>query len=201
MYRASALLALETGTDLSDAEALGTLAKSAEMRFDPSPAGNRLLLNGRDVTDAIRSPEVTRAASVVSVYPAVRKILGERQRALGRDGGVVMEGRDIGTKVFPDAEVKIFLDASLEQRGLRRFRDRESAAEMSLAAVAREMAERDRRDQERDLSPLVPAADAILLDSTSLATEQVVERIVALAEERSQKSGARSQKSERTKPL
>ena len=115
MYRAVALLALETGANWNDAAELGKLAAEADIRFELQGAtGNRLLLNGRDVTEAVRSPAVTRASSLVSVHASVRRELVARQRALGREGGVVMEGRDIGTKVFPDADLKIFLDASSE---------------------------------------------------------------------------------------
>jgi cytidylate kinase len=148
----------------------------------------RLLLDTpkgiRDVTDAIRSPEVTRAASMVSVHTPVRKVLVGRQRDLGCSGGVVMEGRDIGTKVFPEAEVKIFLDASIGVRGKRRFQDKDAASLKNAAAVLAEMAERDRRDQEREESPLVAAPDAVRIDSTPLTVDQVVDRILILVEEK-----------------
>ena len=184
MYRAVALLALETGTDLNDSKALGWLAATADIRFDTKDSGNRLLLGNRDVTEAVRSPQVTEASSRVSVHAAVRKELVARQRALGRDGGVVMEGRDIGTKVFPDADLKLFLDATLEVRSERRFRDFADAGEITRARVLQEMQERDRRDRERELSPLVPAKDSIYIDSTRLTVEEVVERILELVEKR-----------------
>lgn len=190
MYRAVALLALETGTDSGDAAALSKLAASAEIRFQQEASGNRLLLNGRDVTEAIRSPEVTRAASFVSTHAEVRKYLVERQRALGAPGGVVMEGRDIGAVVFPDADVKIFLDAVPEVRGQRRLSDIESEAQTSAAAVLSQITERDRRDQMREVSPLVPAKDAIRIDSTHLSAEQVVQQILVLAEEKQQTAGS-----------
>ena len=189
MYRAIALRALETGTPLDDPAALGELARRAEFRFESGASGNRLRLNGRDVTEAIRSPEVTQAASLVSVHPEVRTPLVERQRTLGRQGGVVMEGRDVGTVVFPDAELKIFLEAPAETRGQRRLRDSESASLPQEAArseaVLQEITERDRRDATRTVSPLVPAADAIRIDTTSLSAAEVVEKILKLAQSRS----------------
>jgi len=191
MYRAVALLALRTGTNLHDGVALGRLAEAADIRFQTQPPGNRLLLDGRDVTEAVRAPEVTEAASQVSVHPEVRKHLVRRQCELGRGGGVVMEGRDIGTKVFPDAELKIFLDASQEVRGERRFRDPESAGRAASGDVLREMQERDRRDQQRETSPLVPAPDAVRIDSTRLTAEQVVEKILELVERK--RAGANPQ--------
>ena len=190
MYRALALLALEAGVDPSDRPALGRLAASAEMRFEGGPNGSRFLLNGRDVTDAIRSPEVTQAASQVSVHPEVRKNLVERQRALGRQGGLVMEGRDIGTKVFPDADVKIFLDASLDVRGERRFQERQAPGEATSDEVNREMAERDQRDQFREQSPLVPAEDSVRIDSTQLSAEAVVEKILELVQRKTAAEGS-----------
>ncbi len=184
MYRAVALRALETGTPLDDAAALGKLAAQAQLRFETTAAGNQLWFDGRDVTEAIRTPEVTRAASVVSTHAVVRQHLVARQRALASVGGAVMEGRDIGTVVFPDAELKFFLEASAEVRGGRRLKDRESAAHESAEAVLKEIADRDRRDQTREVSPLVPAADAIRIDTTHLTVDQVVEQIVALARSR-----------------
>ena len=188
MYRAVGLLALEANIPLDDAAALAKLAAGAGMRFEWGPLGNRLLLETatgiRDVTNEIRSPAVTRAASMVSVHTPVRKVLVDRQRDLGRSGGVVMEGRDIGTKVFPEAEVKVFLDASLDARGKRRLQDKDAASLKNAAAVLSEMAERDRRDQAREESPLVAAPDAVRIDSTQLTVDQVVDRILNLVEER-----------------
>ena len=181
MYRAVALLALENDTPLDDAAALGELAARASFRFETQAAGNRLWLDGRDVTEAIRSPEVTRAASFVSTHAVVRKHLVDRQRQMGASGGVVMEGRDIGTVVFPEAELKIFLEAAPEVRGQRRMGDPESAGARDAAAVVREIAERDQRDRSREVSPLVPAHDAVRIDTSSLTAEQVVERVLELA--------------------
>ena len=186
MYRALALLALETGTDLGDSSALAALAEKAEMRFEPQGGSYRLLLDGRDVTEAIRSPEITRASSLVSVHREVRRCLVEHQQALGRDGGVVMEGRDIGTRVFPSADLKIFLDASPQVRAERRFREMEDASAASPEEVHRELEERDRRDRFREVSPLIPAADAVRIDTTDLAAEEIVEKILSLVEKESE---------------
>jgi len=181
MYRAVALLALETGTSLDDAAALGEIASRAEFRFETNASGNRLWLGSRDLTAAIRSPEVTEASSIVSTHAVVRTRLVERQRALGAAGGVVMEGRDIGTVVFPGADVKIFLEASPQVRGQRRLKDRESVPDASEKTVLRKIIERDRRDQSREVSPLVPAADAIQIDTTHLTIDEVTEQIVEIA--------------------
>jgi cytidylate kinase len=184
MYRALALLALETGTSLDDGAALAKLASGADMSFEWRDSQNRILLDGRDVTEAIRTPEVTDASSQVSIHADVRREMVRRQRELGRDGGVVMEGRDIGTKVFPQADIKIFLDASLEVRSQRRFLDQDARGHEDPAAVLRELAERDRRDREREQSPLVRAADAVRLDSTHLNAEEVVQTILKMVEEK-----------------
>ena len=186
MYRVVALLALETGAALHDGEALGRLAAAADIRFETKGSGNRLFLGNRDVTEAVRSPEVTQASSQVSVHAAVRTELVARQRALGREGGIVMEGRDIGTQVFPDADLKIFLDATPEVRSERRFGDLSGAGGITQAQVLQEMQERDRRDRGRELSPLVPAEDSIYIDTTRLTVEEVVERILRLVEGRVQ---------------
>jgi CMP/dCMP kinase len=184
MYRGVALLALETGTALDDAAALGKIAANADFQFETTAGGNRLRLSGRDVTEAIRMPEVTDAASIVSTHAIVRKHLVDRQRALGAAGGVVMEGRDIGTVVFPNADVKVFLDAATEVRARRRMRDHDSVATTSPQVVIEQIAERDRRDQTREVSPLVPAPDAIHLDTSQLTAEQVADRIVEMARRR-----------------
>jgi cytidylate kinase len=184
MYRAVALLAKETGTDLGDGQALAKLAESADIRFQPSARGPRLLLDGRDVTEAVRSPEITEASSRVSVHVGVRKWMVERQRAFAVGGGVVMEGRDIGTVVLPDAEVKIFLDASPPVRAERRLRDPDAAGQQSPETVLAAIRDRDRRDQTRQVSPLVPAPDAVRIDTTSLSAEQVVEQILNLINQR-----------------
>ena len=184
MYRAVALLAKETGTRLDDGDALTRLAEQSDISFQPSPGGSRLLLNGRDVTEAVRSPEITAASSLVSTHPGVRKCLVGRQRALASSAGVVMDGRDIGTVVLPDAEVKIFLDADPTIRAERRTRDLDAAGQSDHQVVLREITERDLRDQTRAVSPLVPAPDAVRIDTTTLSAEQVVQQILNLAASR-----------------
>ncbi len=143
--------------------------------------GNRVLLDGRDVSQRVREPDVTEAASRVSVHPGVRQWMVARQQEMGAGGGVVMEGRDIGTKVFPAADVKIFLDADpvvREQRRLQQQNVRGAAAH----AIAAELRERDRRDRTRATSPLVPASDALLLDSTQLSEDEVLQRVEDLVQ-------------------
>ncbi len=175
MYRALALKALNTCTVLSDEAALARLTDRTQIVLVPRPNdSNRVLLDGNDVTARIREKDVSEAASQVSVHPRVRAWMVERQRAMGAQGGVVMEGRDIGTKVFPDAELKIFLDAQDEIRGQRRYlqsagSDDAPTPEAILAAVR----DRDARDRNRAASPLEPAPDAIHLDTTGLTLEQV----------------------------
>jgi cytidylate kinase len=181
MYRALALKALERSVSLDDEKALAALAAESRIKLVPNPEGNRVLLDGADVTERLRSQEVTDAASKVSVHPAVREWMVAAQRNLGASGGIVMEGRDIGTKVFPDAEVKIFLDAAPETRGTRRFQQSPAAATHEASVVA-ELQDRDQRDRTRANSPLVPATDAVLIDSTYLTLDQVLARAVEVIE-------------------
>ena len=175
MYRALALKALENDLDFDDEASLIDLAGRTRIVLEPQVDGNRVVLDGVNVTRRVRDSDITAAASRVSVHPRVRGWMVEQQRVLGARGGVVMEGRDIGTVVFPDAEVKIFLDAAPEVRGSRRYRQNapESTRETE-ASVVRELQERDARDRNRSESPLRPAADAVVLDSTDLTLEQVV---------------------------
>jgi CMP/dCMP kinase len=181
MYRALALKALETGVSLDDEAALHMLARTSRIDLVPNPDGNRVLLDGKDVTQRIREQDVTDGASRVSVHPEVREWMVNSQRAMGSGGGVVMEGRDIGTKVFPGAEVKIFLDAHPEVRGNRRVQQSpaEAAREKEVHA---ELLKRDERDRARAASPLEPAPDAVMIDSTHLSLEQVMEKAVELVE-------------------
>src|SRR5579862_619144 len=192
MYRAFAVKALREGVDPSDAEALRRLAGVTGIALEPTSAGNRVLLDGADVTAIIRDPEVTQAASKVSVHPEIRAWMVDLQREMGRAGGVVMEGRDIGTVVFPDADIKFFLDASPEARSQRRYEQASSPATdenaataegLSQQAIARELRERDDRDRNRAQSPLRPAPDAVIVDSTFLTLEQVLERIESIVRE------------------
>jgi cytidylate kinase len=185
MYRAVALKALREDLDLENGEALTDAAARAEIRMRTEAGATRVWLDGREVTDEIRSPAVTDAASRVSAVASVRQAMVRLQRAWGQPGGVVMEGRDIGTVVFPSAEVKIFLDASPEERARRRARELATqGAAVSSESVGREMAARDARDRERLASPLVRAPDAVLLLTDGLAPEQVVERALGLCRER-----------------
>ncbi len=178
MYRALALKALEDATPLDDEAALARLTEYTQIVLEPRPNdSNRVLLDGRDVTARVREKDVAQAASQVSVHPRVRAWMVARQRAMGAQGGVVMEGRDIGTQVFPDAEVKIFLDASDAVRGQRRFlQEAQSSDAPSEEAVLAAVRDRDARDRGRASSPLEPAPDAVLLDSSAWTLEQVCAR-------------------------
>jgi cytidylate kinase len=181
MYRALALKAIEESISLDDEAALTALARGSRIQLQPAAGeGNRVLLDGRNVSRRIRQQDVTDAASRVSVHPAVREWMVARQRELGASGGVVMEGRDIGTQVFPDAEVKIFLDAAPEIRGQRRFQQQPGAAAPPPEEVLGELRRRDLRDRSRAHSPLTPAPDAVVLDSTALSLDQVVARVEAV---------------------
>ena len=176
MYRALGLKAIEWDVSFEDEPALLNLAHNSHIQLEPTLTGNRVLLDGRDVSQRVREPDVTDAASRVSVHPKVREWMVARQQELGADGGIVMEGRDIGTKVFPNADVKIFLDADpvvREQRRLRQQNVRDASAELTAA----ELRERDRRDRTRAASPLVPAPDALILDSTSMSEDEVLQKV------------------------
>ena len=182
MYRAFALKALRAAVPLEDSAALEKLAAQTSIRLEPGDEHNRVLLDGEDVTGMIRNQTVTDAASRVSVYPVIRSWMVKLQQQLGAEGSVVMEGRDIGTVVFPHAEVKIFLDAAPEVRGLRRFDQLDPKADIKPEEVIRDLRARDERDRNRADSPLKAAADAVVLDSTQLTLEETVlaaEAIVA----------------------
>src|SRR6202142_3911320 len=171
MYRALALRAIEWDASFDDEEALLKLAQNSRITLDRKIGGNRVLVNGIDVSSRIRERDVTEAASRVSVHPKVREWMVERQREMGVGGGVVKEGRDIGSQVFPDADLKIFLDADpviREQRRLDQQRIRGAPAE----TMAAELRERDRRDRTRAASPLVAAEDAVVLDSTHMTEDE-----------------------------
>jgi cytidylate kinase len=178
MYRAVALWALRAGIDLDDSHRLEQLAREARIEF--AAAGDGVLLNGEDVTEAIREARVSEAASKVSLTPGVRRAMREEQRRIGETRAVVMEGRDIGTVVFPDAQVKIYLDAAPEIRATRRAQE----AGEAVQDVAREMAERDYRDRTRDEAPLTQAPDAEYLDSSGLSPTEVEEAILKLVRKR-----------------
>jgi cytidylate kinase len=179
MYRAFGLKAIQSDSDMDNAAELNELAERTRIRLLPAAVGNRVLLDDTDVTKRIREPDVTAAASRVSVHSGIRRWMVGMQRLLGMHHSVVMEGRDIGTQVFPDAEVKIFLDADPEVRGQRRYQQNVSTP-VAVESVLAELRERDHRDRNRAESPLRPAADAILIDSTHLTLDQVVERVEAI---------------------
>jgi cytidylate kinase len=189
MYRSVAWAALQRRVNLADAAALERLAATLRIETIAGEAGQRVLVDGQDVTLAIRSPEVSEAASAVSAVPGVRAALVALQRRRAATGGVVMEGRDIGTVVLPDADVKVFLQASLEARVRRRHAElRARGVQTTLEAVRRQEAARDRRDETRAHSPLRVAADAVVIDTTSRRPEEVVEAILRLVHERSRAS-------------
>lgn len=177
MYRAIALWALRLGTELSDMHRLEQLAKEA--RLELSSGGSRVVLNGEDVTEEIRSPQVTKAASKVSAVPAVRRALLGLQRKMAEETSVVMEGRDIGSVVFPEAQVKIFLDADPHERARRRTLELKQAGTAARTeTVEAEMRERDQRDRTRAEAPLVQPPDAQLVETTGLSIEQVEEAVL-----------------------
>jgi cytidylate kinase len=183
MYRAVALKALRSGTNLADAARLERLALDASIAFEPG--GSRILLDGEDVTAAIRAPEISPAASKISVFPGVRRAMVEMQRRMGASQSVVMEGRDIGSVVFPNADAKIFLDADPAVRAGRRVREMEEKGQkLDAAEVEREIRERDRRDSTRADSPLVRAKDAVSVDTTPMSIEQVEQAILEIIQER-----------------
>jgi cytidylate kinase len=183
MYRALALKAIEGDASFDDEDALVKLARGSRIALEPTINGNRVLLDDRDVSARIRERDVTDGASKVSVHPLVREWMVARQREMGVGGGVVMEGRDIGTKVFPDAELKIFLDADPVVREQRRL-DQQRIKGASAQAMAADLRERDLRDRTRSASPLVAAPDAVVLDSTHLSEDEVVQRVEKLALEK-----------------
>jgi cytidylate kinase len=182
MYRALAWKALAAGVPLDSPARLAALAQATRIDLAQEAGELRVRVDGSDVTEAIRSADVARAASQVAVAPGVRAVLVDQQRRAGQAGGVVMEGRDIGTVVFPDAHLKIFLDASVEVRAERRRQEHLAKGEaLEPAQVLQEVRERDRRDRERATSPLVRARDAVLVDNTAMDAEETARLIVLLA--------------------
>jgi cytidylate kinase len=173
MYRALTHLALEEGVDFGDGAVLGSLAESAPITFE----GDRVLIQGEDVTDAIRRPEIDRVVSTVARHPEVRRVMRERQRELAQQGDAVIEGRDIGTVVCPNADVKVYLVADASERARRRVADR---PEIGAEALATDLRLRDRRDA----AQMQPAEDAETIDTTDLSVEEVVERIERLIDQR-----------------
>jgi CMP/dCMP kinase len=192
MYRAVALKALERKISPEDEARLTTLARETHIELkaptaEQESAGlkNRVFLDGREVTEEIRTAEVAQAASQISTFAGVREVLVAEQQRAGAGGGVVMEGRDIGTVVFPNAELKIFLDASPEVRAQRRWKEHQGKGEsLTLLEVLQEVRARDKRDRERKVSPLARAKDAVLVDNTAMGIEETARLIVFLAQER-----------------
>jgi cytidylate kinase len=198
MYRALALKALQHNVPLDDEAQLERLAEETHIGLmPPTPeqekagAKNRVFLDGAEVTDAIRTGEVAQAASRLATIAGVRRVLVAEQQRAGAGGGIVMEGRDIGTVVFPKAELKIFLDASPEVRTERRWKEHQEKGEkVTVFQVLEEVRERDKRDRERKVSPLVRAADAVIVDNTAMDVEETARLIVMLARERDKEATA-----------
>jgi cytidylate kinase len=183
MYRALALKAIDKDASFDDEVALVKLADTSLIQLEPTISGNRTLLDGKDVSARIRERDVTEGASRISVHPKVREWMVSHQRAMGAGGGVVMEGRDIGTKVFPDADLKVFLDADPVIREQRRMAQQKISGDVA-ANVAADLRERDRRDRTRAASPLVAADDAVVIDSTSMSEDHVLARVEELVKEK-----------------
>jgi len=184
MYRALALKAIEKDASFDEEAALVKLAENIRIQLEPTIGGNRTLLDGRDVSSRIRERDVSEGASRVSVHPKVREWMVAHQREMGAGGGVVMEGRDIGTQVFPNADLKIFLDADPVVREQRRMEQQKIKGEVA-ANVAAELRERDRRDRTRAASPLVAATDAVVINSTALSEDEVLAQVEELVKQKS----------------
>ena len=180
LYRAIAVAAADAGVSPEDDGGLKALSKSLSLDFAKTEAGSRLLLNGADITDRIRTPDISMGASRISARPVIRTYLLNLQRRLGKDKRVVFEGRDMGTVVFPDADIKFFLHADLTVRAARRFAESQGkTSAQDLETVEKEMNIRDRQDSSRSIAPLKPAEDAVIIDSTSLSAEEVVKCILS----------------------
>jgi CMP/dCMP kinase len=185
MYRAVALAIIEAGLSTRDIPAIVRVAESAEINLAGDPDSLQVILNGRDISDKIRTEEVSHAASVISVIPEVRRALVARQRELGRQGGVVLDGRDIGTVVFPEADIKFFLTAAPEERAARRYEeDRLRERDLTFEETLADINTRDQRDSTRADSPLAIAEDSVVIDSTELPIEVVFERMMEIIRER-----------------
>jgi CMP/dCMP kinase len=187
LYRLVALAGLKHGLKPDDVEGHARLAASMDVRFDVGSDGEeRVILAGEEVTRQIRSEEAGQGASRVAAWPGVRSALLQRQRAFAQPPGLVADGRDMGTVVFPGADLKIFLTASADERALRRYKQlKDKGSDVSLPALSREITERDLRDSTRTVAPLKPAPDAEVIDSTGLTIEQVIDRLMALGRRRS----------------
>jgi len=184
LYRGVAYEAILKGLSYDDDNGLESMCDGLRLKFVNIKNELRLISNDSDITDLIRTPTVTMFASAVSARPVVRKYLLALQRDMGREKGVVLEGRDMGTVVFPDADIKFFLDASHKTRALRRYREMEPETSQSLAEVERDIKQRDENDSSRELAPLKPAEDAELIDSTDISVNEVVEWMLSYIEDR-----------------
>ncbi|CAN5884166.1 (d)CMP kinase [soil metagenome] len=185
IYRSVALTAKDRGTAWTDAAACGQIARDLDIRFEFIGETNHVYLAGADVTTQIRTPDVSQGASQVSAHPEVRAGLLELQRRLGQGGGIVVEGRDTGTVVFPNAHAKFFLTATDDERARRRVAELTASGQQAdFEGTLKEIRERDHRDSTRDVAPMVPAADAVMVDSSAQTLEQVVESIAATVETR-----------------
>ena len=181
LYRLVALAGLERGLDAADVQGHATLAGQMDVSFGSGPQGERVMLEARDVTADLRSEIAGQGASRVAAWPLVRQALLARQKAFAKAPGLVADGRDMGTVVFPEAELKVFLTASAEERAARRYKQlKDKGSGVSLAALSREIAERDLRDSTRAVAPLKPAPDAHVIDSTGLGIAEGVDRVLAL---------------------
>ena len=188
MYRTVALMAKEKAVSVKDERALVQLASSLRISFVKEGEEIRVLCNDEDVTEAIRSPEISLLASEISKKKGVRTALVQTQRRMGRGGGVVLEGRDIGTVVFPDADIKFYLDAETEERGRRRFKELiEKGMKVNFNETLEEVVKRDHNDMNRNLSPLKKADDAFFIDSTHRSVEDIVEQMVQIVMEKANK--------------
>ena len=179
LYRAIAYEALVNGISADDDDSLDQLCRGLVITFERSQTGLRLICNQVDITDHIRTPEITMLASAVSAKSAVRNYLLDVQRNMGKKKAVVFEGRDMGTVVFPEADVKFFLSASEDTRARRRYKELADSADITLGEVANDIKQRDQNDSTRELAPLKPAVDAIRIDSTDLSVQQVVNQMIA----------------------
>jgi len=185
MYRAVAWKALNAGIDLSNQESIIAVAQQSQIELKGKPNSQQVFVDDRDITSEIRTPEMGRASSIVSAISGVRRALVAQQQQMGRQGGVVLEGRDIGTAVFPDADVKFYIDASVEQRALRRFQeDSAKGISLTLEATRDDIIERDKRDMHRTDSPLVKADDAIHIDTSDMSINDVIAKMLEMIDSR-----------------
>lgn len=184
LYRAIAVAAMKAGVAENDDAGLENICRDVNVSYRILPDGNRLLVNHEDVTDQLRTPRITMLASAISARPVVRKYLLDIQRELGAKKEAVFEGRDMGTVVFPDADLKFFLQASLKVRAMRRYLESPPETRQSVGDIEKDMKIRDENDSTRAHCPLIPADDAIVMDSTDLSIQQLIDRMVTIARER-----------------